>query len=312
MAKITPSALITAIQGKWHGSCFQMWKGAIVLRSNPRPRKIISESRYNFQGSVASLSGCFYLMTPDQRIAWRTYSALLPSPMTGYNAFIARGSALEISNHSDLCVYFDAPAAYTPPMPPFPICLYYHSAADLYCIMWTDPYCASIYVQGMFSIQSMYDIKKSPKWSIFNTVPAADLHMIFDSSSFPGSQIIRFTARSINMRGELSLMAEPKPPPPLPASVTLLYPNGGESLYIGASCLIKWRSKSVNDIQLDYSINDGVDYTLITLSASAYLDQYKWIIPAPESAVCKVRITNTEDPSIFDISNSVFSIINSP
>jgi len=312
MAKIPPSALITAIQGKWNGSCFQMWKGAIVVRRNPQPRKIMSESRYNFRGTVSSLSGCFYSMTPNQRIAWRCYAVLLPTSVTGYNAFIARGTALELANHTDLCVYFNAPAAYSPPISPAPIALCYHPSIARYCVMWTNPNCASVYVQGMLSVQPMFSNENSPKWRIFDTVLSTDLHMIFDASDFPADQMIRFTARSINMRGEISIMAEAKPPPPLPESITLLYPNGGESLYTGASCLIEWRSKSTDNVKLEYSINDGVDWILITNSISAYLGQYSWTVPDTESASCKIKVTNTDDPTVYDESDAVFSIIDKP
>lgn len=312
MAKITPSALITAIQGKWHGSCFQMWKGAIVVRRSPIPRKISSESRFNFRGTVSSISGCFYSMTADQRIAWRCYALLLPTSVTGYNAFMARGVALEIACHSDLCIYFDAPGAYAPPMSPAPISLCYHPSNARYCVMWTNPNCASVYVQGMLSVQAMFSNEKSPKWRIFDTVPSTDLHMIFDASAFPADQMIRFTARSINMRGELSIKAEAKPPPPLPESVTLLYPIGGETLYTGSSCLIEWRSKSIDNVKLEYSTNSGVDWNLITVSVSAYLGQYAWTIPAVESSNYKVKITNTDDPTIYDESGSVFTVITIP
>ena len=312
MAKITPSALITAIQGKWHGSCFQMWKGAIVVRRSPRPRKITSESRFNFRGTVSSISGCFYSMTADQRIAWRCYALLLPTSVTGYNAFMARGVALEIACHSDLCIYFDAPGAYAPPMSPAPISLCYHPSNARYCVMWTNPNCSSVYVQGMLSVQAMFSNEKSPKWRIFDTVPSTDLHMIFDASAFPADQMIRFTARSINMRGELSIKAEAKPPPPLPESVTLLYPIGGETLYTGSSCLIEWRSKSIDNVKLEYSTNSGVDWNLITISVSAYLGQYAWTIPAIESSNYKVKITNTDDPTIYDESDSVFTVITKP
>ena len=308
MPKITPSALITAIQGKWHGSCFQMWKGAIVVRDNPRPRKIISESRYNFQGTVSSLSGCFYLMTPDQRIAWRCYAALLPASMTGFNAFIARGSALEIACHSDLCVYFNAPVSYDPPFSPAPITLCYYPDTALYCVIWTNPNCAGVYVQGLLSVQPMYSNEISAKWRLFDTVPSTNLHMIFDASSFPGDQMIRFTARSINIRGELSLTAEPKPPPPLPPSVTVVYPNGSESLYIGSKYFIEWRSKNISNIKIEYSIDNGESFILIINSINAYLGQYKWTVPAPASALCIVKLTCVEDPSISDVSDSVFSI----
>ncbi len=312
MAKITPSALISEIRGKWNGSCFQMWKSAITVRRSPRPRKIISESRYNFKGTVSSLSGCFYSMTPDQRIAWRAYAALLPSHMSGYNSFMARGTALEIANHSNLCVYFDAPITYNPPISPAPIALCYYPSTALYCVMWTNPNCASVYVQGMLSVQSMYSNEKSPKWRIFDTVPSTDLHMIFDASSFPADQMIRFTARSINTRGELSIKAEAKPPPPLPDSVTVLSPNGGESFYTNSTRFIYWRSKSINNIKIEYSVDDGDNWIPISLSVSAFLGQYAWYVPAGESASCLIKISDTDNPSTFDVSDAVFSIIEKP
>jgi len=308
MAKVTPSALITEIKGKWNGSCFQMWKGAITIRRSPKPRKIISESRYNFRAVISSLSGCFYIMTPNQRIAWNDYAKLLPRSASGYNAFISRSSALVLSGHPDLCAYYNAPVSYNPPVSAAPIGLCYYPDTALYCISWNDPNCASVYVQGLLAVQSMYSNENCPKWKIFDTVPSTDLHMIYDASSFDADQMIRFTARSINMRGEFSATAEAKPPPPLPESVSLLYPIGGESLYFGKYCLIRWRSKSTPAVSLYYSLNNGVDYSLITDSISSYSGSYNWLIPSIESSECLVKIVSSSNPDILDVSDSVFSI----
>jgi len=312
LAKITPSALITEIKGKWNGTCFQMWKGIITGRRNPVHRKITSIARSNLKAALSDFSGCFYLMTVEQRIAWRAYAALLPQSMTGYNAFISRVSALELAGHPDLCVYFDAPVIYSPPISAAPIGLCYYPVSASYCLSWTDPTCQSVYVQGFLSVQTKFSNEKNCAWKMFETVPSANLHMIFDASSFPSDTMIRFTARSINMRGEISLKAEAKPPPPLPSSITILYPNGSEVLYSGRTYVITWRCKTVLNVKIEYSVDNGANYIIINDSVDALSGRINWVAPNFESPICLIKITDIDNPLIFDTSDSVFSIVTLP
>lgn len=309
MAKITPSALITAIQGKWRGSCFQMWKGQIVVRRNPMPRFPNKASRAAYKGVVSTLSGCHYRLTANQKVLWTCYSNLLPTAMTGFNAFMSRNSVIELSGHPTLCIYMTAPTVYNPPISPAPIGLCYYPSTDKYCLFWTDPNCSETFIQGKYAVQTGYSNQKSPSWRNFNTVVSTLLKMDFDASKFPNDIMIRFTALSINKKGETSPIAEPNPPPPIPPDLYIYSPNGGESWSVGSAHWISWRSVSIDNISIDYSINNGGNWTNITPITPSPTGKYLWTIPDDPSAQCLIKITNTDDPTIYDTSNAVFTIV---
>ena len=312
MAKITPSALITAIQGKWRGSCFQMWKGQIIVRRNPMPRFPNKASRAAYKGVVSTLSSCHYRLTANQKILWTCYSNLLPTQMTGFNAFMSRNSIIELSSHPTLCIYMNAPTVYNPPISPAPIGLCYYPCTGFYCLFWTSPNCSEVFVQGKLAVQSGYSNQKSPSWRNFDTVVSSLLKMDFDATGFPADTIIRFTALSINKRGETSLMAEAKPPPPMPPSLYVYSPNGSESWYQGTSHWIYWRSVTIDTVKIDYSTNNGADWIEITPNTSGPEGKFLWTIPSVSSSQCLIKIADSTDPTNFDTSNAVFTIIVTP
>jgi len=309
MAKVTPSALITAIQGKWNGSCFQMWKNKIVVRSNPIPKFPNKASRARYKGVVSSISSCHYKLTPDQKIGWDTYSDLLPTQMTGFNAFMSRNCVLFLAQHPDLNIYFDAPPAYSPPISPAPIGLCYYPKTGHYCLFWSDPNCAGVYVQGKYAVQSGYSNQKSPSWRMFNTVASTALKMDFDASKFPIDTMIRFTALSINISGEVSLMAQAKPPPPMPPDLYLISPNGGETFSQGSTLSILWNSISIANIRIEYTILDPVSWIEITPQTPGHSGLFSWVIPSVESSDCLVKISDESNPLNSDTSDAVFTII---
>jgi hypothetical protein len=95
-------------------------------------------------------------------------------------------------------------------------------------------------------------------------------------------------------------------------SVTVTYPNGGETLEIGKTEIIKWsNSSSVANIKLEYTTNSGNSWTAIT-SVSASSGTYSWTVPTVNSTLCKIRITDTSRPTVFDLSDSVFVITSAP
>jgi hypothetical protein len=289
-----------------------MWKNKIVVRRNPIPRFPNIASRARYKGVVSSISSCHYKLTPDQKIGWDTYSDFLPTQMSGFNAFMSRNSVLLLSRHPDLKIYFTAPEAYNPPIGPAPIGLCYYPSTGHYCLFWNNPNCVGVYVQGKYSVQTGYSNQKSPSWRMFNTVVSTALHMDFDASKFPVDIMIRFTAMSINMNGETSLMAEAKPPPPMPSSLYVYSPNGSERYYIGSSHWIEWRSINIDTIQIDYSINAGGNWINITPGTSGPAGKYLWTIPDVSSALCLIKISDISEPSNFDTSNANFNIMTAP
>ncbi len=90
-------------------------------------------------------------------------------------------------------------------------------------------------------------------------------------------------------------------------NVALTSPNGCEFLKAGAKKYITWEAGNVNQIKLEYTTNNGANWNFIT-TQQASNRSYEWTIPDVNSTQCKVKISNTSNPSVFDISDNVFSI----
>lgn len=96
-----------------------------------------------------------------------------------------------------------------------------------------------------------------------------------------------------------------------PAPVKVLRPNGGEFFSIGYTDTIKWVS-TVNNVKLEYSTNSGSNWNMIATSVPASTRKYAWLVPNTPSENSLVRISDAANPSVFDISDNVFTISQPP
>ncbi|MBI4355439.1 MAG: hypothetical protein HY597_03170 [Candidatus Omnitrophica bacterium] len=96
-------------------------------------------------------------------------------------------------------------------------------------------------------------------------------------------------------------------------SVTLTAPNGGESWIVGSSFNITWTlGGSLANVKLQYSTDGGLTWPdpgkVIVASTAASALSYTWTIPDDVTALARVRITYTDDTSVYDDSNANFAI----
>jgi len=93
--------------------------------------------------------------------------------------------------------------------------------------------------------------------------------------------------------------------------IIVTYPNGGERLYSGQSKNIEWQASSFNVdfVKIEYSLDNGVTWSLVTTSTSNS-GIYSWVIPevAAPRPNCRIRISKVSEPQFFDISDAVFEI----
>jgi hypothetical protein len=90
----------------------------------------------------------------------------------------------------------------------------------------------------------------------------------------------------------------------------LLTPNGGERLTVGSRCLIIWQSLgTISNVFIEYSTNNGGTWAQVDPPNTGNSGSYDWSVPEVSSNQCLVRISDTSDPSVFDTSEAVFSII---
>lgn len=95
-------------------------------------------------------------------------------------------------------------------------------------------------------------------------------------------------------------------------SVTVVTPNGGETLTVGNSYEITWTDTgTVGPVKIEFSSNNGGSYS--TVVASTPNDgSYDWTVPDDKSALCLIKITDASVPAVTDTSDAVFTITGPP
>ncbi|MBN1755999.1 fibronectin type III domain-containing protein [bacterium] len=89
--------------------------------------------------------------------------------------------------------------------------------------------------------------------------------------------------------------------------ITVLTPNGAETLFVGVPYPITWNTIGpVANVQIEYSLNNGASWVNEVLS-TVNDGFYNWT-PAATSNQALVRITDTVDDTVFDISDGIFVI----
>ena len=92
--------------------------------------------------------------------------------------------------------------------------------------------------------------------------------------------------------------------------VTVTYPNGGETVSVGGTCVITWTASSLTDVRLRYSTTNGSSWADIATvdDASPSWLAYSWTVPNDPSTQCLIRIENSGDASMYDQSDAAFTI----
>ncbi len=84
-------------------------------------------------------------------------------------------------------------------------------------------------------------------------------------------------------------------------------PNGGEEWEAGSRQNITWNATAVNKVKIELTINKGLTWT--TLVDSIGGGAYEWSINENlNSAQCQIRITDSKDPNVSDVSDASFTI----
>jgi len=93
-------------------------------------------------------------------------------------------------------------------------------------------------------------------------------------------------------------------------SVTVTSPNGGESWYATGIYQISWEKEGdVGDLTLEYSLDNGVNWSVIATGVSADLGAYTWTLPDSLTSQSLLRIRDPARSTTVDTSNTVFNII---
>ena len=94
-----------------------------------------------------------------------------------------------------------------------------------------------------------------------------------------------------------------------PPSITVTAPNGGEVWVTGSEQRIEWTSVTVGGVKIEYSADNGETWTVVKTGTMASNGFFLWKVPDTLSESCLIRLTDTSDGSVADVSDGTFSII---
>ncbi|GJQ62570.1 MAG: glycosyl hydrolase [Melioribacteraceae bacterium] len=95
----------------------------------------------------------------------------------------------------------------------------------------------------------------------------------------------------------------------IPQFVKITSPNGGEYWQSGTSQEITWLSSEVENVKIEYTINNGLTWLLLTSNTPS--DGYfMWTgLPSTPTTMARIRISDADDGFPSDLSDEVFTII---
>ena len=94
------------------------------------------------------------------------------------------------------------------------------------------------------------------------------------------------------------------------ASISISVPNGGEQLPVRKDYKIIWSVTGVSTINIEYSVDGGTNWATIVTNLSYSPYSYMWTVPNIPSANCLLRISDSTNPAVNDVSDNVFTIFN--
>ncbi len=92
------------------------------------------------------------------------------------------------------------------------------------------------------------------------------------------------------------------------AFLTLIKPNGSITIASAIPYNITWVSSGVNSVDIALSVDSGHTWKNI-VSAYSNTGSYVWTVPGTASAKCLIKISNSADSTLNDVSDSVFTIL---
>ncbi|MFC6999140.1 GDSL-type esterase/lipase family protein [Rufibacter roseus] len=93
-----------------------------------------------------------------------------------------------------------------------------------------------------------------------------------------------------------------------PKSLSLISPIGTQEFKAGKDATIAWDRSGVATVNLDYSVDNGANWLPIASNIPASNRLYKWTVPAVSTENALVRVVDSADPAVFDVSDQPFTI----
>ncbi len=98
---------------------------------------------------------------------------------------------------------------------------------------------------------------------------------------------------------------------PAASSITLLSPNGSETIMGGTIEDITWSGTgTIDNVLIEFSLDNGDIWLQVHPPNFGNTGSYNWLVPIPivDSQQCLVRVANTGNLSVYDTSDAVFTL----
>ncbi|MBE0651612.1 MAG: T9SS type A sorting domain-containing protein [Bacteroidales bacterium] len=174
----------------------------------------------------------------------------------------------------------------------------------IHLVSWTDNFTDPVMVKLMRgnTVYAVLDSSATDNrfaWTISDTIPVGTNYKI---------KVFNTADTSINDSSDstFSIIAHP-----LGQTITLVQPNGGDKWAVGEQHLISWYENFTDPVKVELFHAD----TLYRVLDSSNTDnRYVWTVPdtLPIDSLYKIKIINTVDPTIWDQSDTTFSILAHP
>lgn len=91
-------------------------------------------------------------------------------------------------------------------------------------------------------------------------------------------------------------------------SIVILSPSGGERWESGSIKTISWATVNVDSIRIEFSIDNGNNWSEITSATPAAQVNFDWTVPNSPTEFALISITDVEDASVSDTLDETFRI----
>ncbi len=86
-------------------------------------------------------------------------------------------------------------------------------------------------------------------------------------------------------------------------SLNILYPSNGQKVEKGREIKMQWESDFIADAKIEFSSDNGANWTSIIDSVPSCTESVLWIVPDNVSTECLIKVTSLKDAAVFAINN---------
>ncbi|MEN6446019.1 MAG: SBBP repeat-containing protein [Candidatus Cloacimonas sp.] len=274
----------------------------------PNYSKLQAGRNYTINWTVSGINMVNLAYSCDAGVTWNSIASALPANLGTYEWTVPNISAstcyLKVSDSAQPAIYDWSDQA-------FSICklqLLSPNGGEIWGtksrknISWSENYISNLKLE--------YSSDKGNSWITI----ANDIFADYYSGSFSwylpdinsSQYLIRISDADDNTIWDVS-----DNPFTIRPYIIVIAPNGNEYLTVNSIYAILWSiTAEVSTVVIDYSIDGGKNWLPVQTSPiNAAIGKYDWLVPNNPSKNCLIKVCNTADRDIYDVSDKVFTII---